>query len=72
MDFLKQQWLLGIFYTPAFPTLFFRSIIKLTDQQISNFAANSLEVENKDGAKQLIISTRGWATLTPEQQVYIL
>ncbi len=41
-------------------------------EQISDFAANSLEVENKNGAKQLIISTRGWDTLTPEQQVNML
>ena len=50
----------------------FRFIIKLTKEQISNFAANSLEVENKNGAKLLIISTRGWDALTVEQQVNIL
>ena len=47
-------------------------MIGLSNAQIKNFAANSLEVQNQDGDRKLIISTRGWGSLTLEQQNIIL
>ncbi|XP_023326206.1 uncharacterized protein LOC111699712 [Eurytemora carolleeae] len=49
-----------------------RKVISLFNKQIKNFAANSLEVLNQDGHRKLIISTRGWGSLTLEQQNIIL
>ena len=48
-----------------------RKIFELDFQQITNFSANCFEVENQDGHRKLIISTRGWASLTPAQQAGI-
>ena len=49
-----------------------RKVISLSNEQIKNFAANSLEVLNQDGHRKLIISTRGWGSLTLKQQNIIL
>ena len=40
----------------------------MSDSQINNFAANCLEVKDKNGRRHLVISTRGWASLRPDQQ----
>ena len=40
----------------------------MTQQQVDSLAANCYEVIALDGRKKLIISSRGWCSLTKEQK----
>jgi len=49
-----------------------RKIIELSFDQIQSFAANCFEVENRDGARRmLVMSTRGWNSLNQSQRSVI-
>ena len=60
--------------TTLSPTLILsaRMVIKVTQQQVDSLAANCYEVIALDGRKKLIISTRGWNSLTEEQRKAML
>lgn len=44
-----------------------KEIIPITLDQMNQFAGNMLQVENKDGKKYLVMSSRAFHSLTPEQ-----
>jgi len=46
-------------------------IVFLTYEQISNFAGNALEVRNEEGKTFLIVSKRGYESLTEDQKAII-
>ena len=43
-------------------------MITVTQQQVDSLAANCFEVVGEDGRRKLIISTRGWGSLTEGQK----
>jgi hypothetical protein len=45
-----------------------KEIVELSTDQIANFAGNSIELHNKDGAKVLVLSRRAAGALTGEQR----
>eukprot|EP00092_Neocalanus_flemingeri_P020433 GFUD01022136.1.p1 GENE.GFUD01022136.1~~GFUD01022136.1.p1 ORF type:complete len:324 (+),score=148.73 GFUD01022136.1:42-974(+) len=45
-----------------------KSVITVTQQQVDSLAANCFEVVGQDGRRKLIISTRGWGSLTEGQR----
>ena len=45
-----------------------KEIIKLSADQITNFAGNAIELHNKDGEKLLVLSTRAVRALTDHQR----
>ena len=45
-----------------------KEIMELSADQIANFAGNAIELQNKDGAKVLVLSNRGARALTKEQR----
>ena len=45
-----------------------KEIIELSANQIANFAGNAIELQNKDGEKLLVLSSRAAETLTAEQR----
>lgn len=44
-----------------------KDIISITLDQMNQFAGNMLQVENKEGKKYLVMSSRAYHSLTPEQ-----
>ncbi|MEO5563259.1 MAG: arginine deiminase-related protein [Chitinophagaceae bacterium] len=44
-----------------------KTIIDITDEQMSHFAGNMLQVENKDHEKLLVMSTQAYQSLTKKQ-----
>src|SRR5436309_3446958 len=44
-----------------------KEIVELSADQISNFAGNAIELQNKNGEKLLVLSTRAAGALTEEQ-----
>ena len=44
-----------------------KEIISITLDQMNQFAGNMLQVENKEGKKYLVMSSRAYRSLTPEQ-----
>ena len=44
------------------------ALLELSPDQVNNFAANALEVRNSQGQRILIISQRGWNSLTSPQK----
>ena len=45
-----------------------KEIVELSADQISNFAGNAIELQNKNGEKLLVLSSRAARTLTEEQR----
>jgi len=45
-----------------------KEIVELSADQIANFAGNAIELHNKDGAKVLVLSSRGDHALTEDQR----
>jgi hypothetical protein len=45
-----------------------KEIVELSADQIANFAGNAIELQNKDGAKVLVLSNRAARALTKEQR----
>lgn len=45
-----------------------KEIVKLSADQISNFAGNAIELQNKNGEKLLVLSSRAARALTEEQR----
>jgi hypothetical protein len=45
-----------------------KEIVELTADQITNFAGNAIELQNQDGEKLLVLSTRADCALTAEQR----
>jgi len=45
-----------------------KAIVELSADQIANFAGNAIELENNDGEKLLVLSTRADRALTEEQR----
>lgn len=48
-----------------------KTIISVTFEQMESFACNVLEVTSRDGHPVYAISTRAWASFTPEQQTQL-
>lgn len=44
-----------------------KEIIEITYDQMNHFAGNMLQVENKEGAKFLVMSSQAFSALTPQQ-----
>jgi hypothetical protein len=44
-----------------------KEIISITPEQMNQFAGNMLQVENKEGKKYLVMSSRAYHSLSPEQ-----
>ena len=47
-------------------------MIPVTQEQVDSLAVNCHEVVGGDGRRKLIISTRGWGSLTEEQKEELL
>ena len=45
-----------------------KEIVELSADQISNFAGNAIELQNKSGEKLLVLSNRAVRALTEEQR----
>ena len=48
-----------------------KEIVELTTDQVANFAGNAIEVENREGEKQLVLSARAVPTFNERQQVVL-
>ena len=48
-----------------------RVVVEITLEQLHAFCANALEVENAEGRRLLIMSSRAWRALSPEQRAVI-
>jgi hypothetical protein len=45
-----------------------KAVVELTVDQITNFADNAIELQNEDGEKLLVLSTRAARALTDDQR----